>query len=125
MWVNRQYFETVIGDNRQQDADLRQRAHEMAVLIGENRTLSAEKAKDDVHIDWLRHRVNALEKMTAVLMQKAAGVSLPVPEIVPTRPGSMTVPNFDYMPSFEDVGEEEARRLGIEHDDSGELVYKK
>ncbi|HKB79885.1 MAG TPA: hypothetical protein VKH35_09240 [Thermoanaerobaculia bacterium] len=123
--MNRQYFETVIEDNRQQDADLRQRAHEMAVLIGENRTLSAEKAKDDVHIDWLRHRVNALEKMTAVLMQKAAGVSLPVPEIVPTRPGSMTVPNFDYMPSFEDVGEEEARRLGIEHDDSGELVYKK
>ena len=125
MWVNRQYFKTVIEDNRQQDADLRQRAHEMAMLIGENRTLGAQKAKDDVHIDWLRHRVNALEKMTAVLMQKAAGVSLPVPEIVPTRPGSMTVPNFDYMPSFEDVGEEEARRLGIEHDDSGELIYKK
>ena len=125
MWINRQYFETVIEDHKQQEAELRQRAHDAAILIGENRALAEQKAKDDVHIDWLRHRVNALEKMTAVLMQKAAGVSLPVPEIVPTRPGSMTVPDFSSMPSFEDVGEEEARRLGIEHDDAGELVYKK
>jgi len=87
-----------------------------------------QKAKDDMTIDWMRHRINALEKQNAVLLQKAAGVVLPVPEIVPTRPGTlskMELPDFGTMPSFEDVGDDEAARMGIVHDDDGSAVYTK
>ena len=125
MWVNRAYFETVIADNQQQDADLREKAHDLALLIGESRTLTAQKAKDDLTIDWLRHRVNALEKEKTILFQKVSGVAFPTPEIVVTRPGTMTVPDFSSMPSFEDVGDAEAERLGIKHSDVGELVFQK
>lgn len=97
----------------------------LSIMEGECRVLREQKIKDDLNMDWFRHRVNALEKQNAVLMQKAAGIAMPVAEIVSTRPGTMTVPDFQHLPSFEDVGDDEAKRLGVEHDTDGTLVYKK
>jgi hypothetical protein len=119
MWVNKQLFELVIADNKAQadkSTAWQNTSHALQAQLDEKR---AQKAKDDITIDWMRHRVNALEKTNAILLQKAAGVHLPVPEIVPTRPGTMTMPTFDSMPSFEDVGDEEAKRLGVAHDEAG------
>lgn len=125
MWVNKSLFEMIVADNKaQQEAVLFERtgASRMSAVVSECRT---QKAKDDISIDWLRHRVNALEKQNAVLMMKATGVAMPVPEIVADRPGTMTVPDFETMPSFEDVGDGEARRLGIKHTDDGVVEYVK
>lgn len=93
-------------------------------LVGEQVALKAQKAKDDLHIDWLRHRVNALEKQNAQLLMKVTGVPFAIPEIVANRPGTMTLPpEFDTMPSFEDVGDVEADRLGLALDENGQLLY--
>lgn len=119
MWVNKILFDTLLEDNKRQQEELAKRREEVAHAIGELSSLRTQKAKDDISIDWMRHRINALEKERTVLLAKAAGVHLPTPEIVPTRPGSMTVPDFATMPSFEDVGDVEAARLGIRHDDAG------
>ncbi len=125
MWVDRKFFDLVLADNKRQAEDIvalnRQVAGQQTLLV-ETR---AQKAKDDITIDWMRHRVNALEKQNSILVSKCAGVNFPVPEIVPTRPGSMTIPDFSTMPTFEDVGDAEAQRLGIAHDPEGALVYAK
>jgi len=125
MWINRQFFEMVIADNKRQQDEMRVVHAEALSTAAVNTTLLAQKAKDDITVDWMRHRINALEKHNALLLAKVAGIHVPVPEIVPTRPGTLSeFPSFQSMPSFEDVGEDEAKRLGISHAEDGLLVYK-
>lgn len=120
MWVNKQLFDMIVADNKAQQLDLHKLNAECAVSASRVQGLREQKSKDDITIDWMRHRINALEKTNAVLLQKAAGVFVPVPEIVPTRPGTITEPaDFSHMPSFADVGDEEAKRLGVAVDDLG------
>jgi hypothetical protein len=126
MWVNRKFFEMVIADNKAQADKLTQWQNTAHVLQTKHDDALAQKVKDDLNIDWLRHRVNALEKQNALMLAKVAGIHVPVPEIVPTRPGTVTpLPaGFDHLPSFEDVGDDEAARLGVRHDDLGFLDFK-
>lgn len=124
MWVNKGLYQVVLDDNRRQQEQNAKMRETAAVYLQSAQELRSQKAKDDITIDWMRHRINALEKQNAILMQKAAGIAFPVPEIVPTRPGSMS-PDYTEMPSFEDVGDVEAARLGIKHDETGKLEYTK
>ena len=125
MWIDRKFFESLVQRTELQEAEILNLRQFNAQAIGFREALTAQKVKDDVTIDWMRHRINELTKHNAVMLAKAAGVIVPVPEIVPTRPGSMTIPDFSSMPSFEDVGDDEARRLGIEHNDDGEIRFQK
>lgn len=124
MWINKAFFEMVIADNKAQADKLNAWQNTCHALQAKHDDALAQKAKDDITIDWMRHRINALEKERTILVQKVAGIALPTPEIVPTRPGSMTIPNFNELPSFEDVGDAEAARLGISHDDMGYAEFR-
>ena len=118
MWVNKILFAHILADNKvQQDMLLAERT-QYAAALGRHSELAVQKTKDDITIDWMRHRVNALEKQNAILMGKATGLHFPVPEIVPTRPNTMSIPNFDTMPDFEDVGDERAKDPNIVADTS-------
>lgn len=119
MWVNKILFQTILDDNKKLQEAVEFERIGASRMSASTNELRAQKAKDDITIDWMRHRINALEKERTILVQKVAGIALPTPEIVPTRPGTMTVPDFSSMPSFEDVGDTEAQRLGIRHDEYG------
>ena len=125
MWVNRQLFDMIVADNKKLQDEVTFERIGSSRMSASTVELRSQKAKDDITIDWLRHRVNALEKQNAVLLNKAAGIFVPVPEIVPTRPGTMSeLPadlNLNHLQSFDDVGDDEARRLKIEHDELGFL----
>lgn len=131
MWVNSVAWSVIIAQLNGQDEtiahlrDINVGAHiRIAVSDAQVVEMSRQKVKDDLTIDWMRHRVNALEKEKAQLLMKVTGVMFSVPEIVPTRPGTMSpFAEFDQMPSFEDVGDREAARLGLSLDESGQLVY--
>lgn len=124
MWVNKILFQTILDDNKKAQDDTIALARQVAGLQTKIVISIEQKAKDDLSIDWMRHRVNALEKQNAVLLGKATGMHFAVPEIVPTRPGTISAPpQFDTMPSFEDVGDDEADRLGLTHDPVGMLTY--
>lgn len=88
----------------------------------EAEVLLAEKTST---LDWMRHRVNALEKERAVLMAKLVGVALPTPELEPAGVVNSTNLSQPYMGGvgFEDVGDAEARQLGIFHDADGHITY--
>lgn len=126
MWINHTLFQMIVDDSKRQQELLGTVRCYNVDLASESTALRTQKAKDDVTIDWLRHRVNALEKQNSILVMKTSGVVFPVPEIVPTRPGTMSeLPGFDTMPSFEDVGPAEAQRLGIVHETDGSVTYTK
>ncbi len=125
MWVNKALFDMIVQDNKAQQTEITQKTAYIFATDARMDALRQQKTKDDLHIDWLRHRVNALEKQNTILMGKATGLAFPTPEIVPTRPGTIGgVPDFDTMPSFEDVGDDEAQRLGVAHDFEGRLAFK-
>jgi hypothetical protein len=126
MWVNRALFDMIVEDNKSQQVDIRDSRIAEASIAGSYTKCLEQKAKDDLTIDWMRHRINALERANSILMNKVSGVSMPVPEIVASRPGTMSeLPNqMTHMPSFEDVGDGEATRLGVFHNAEGELEYQ-
>jgi hypothetical protein len=125
MWVNKHLFQVILDDNKHMTERVEHAERVMGEMFGGQHALQEQKAKDDVTIDWMRHRINALEKERSILLMRAAGIALPVPEIVPTMPRS-TAPGFDALPSFEDVGDGEAARLGLANDEAtGELIHTK
>lgn len=126
MWVNKDLFQRVLDDNKAQAEKLTLVWNTCHVLQTKHDDALCQKAKDDITIDWMRHRLNALEKERAILLNRVGGIVIPIPEIVPSRPGTISELPMDmtHLPSFEDVGDTEATRLGISHDNEGNLKYK-
>ena len=92
-------------------------AAEAAAIREQNKVLQ-------VQLDFMRHRVNQLELERAMLLQKVSGIAIPVPELVPQAKQLDVRELLQAMPSFEDIGDNEAAKLGIRTDPStGELVY--
>ena len=83
---------------------------ELAAAKAELATLKVQAAVDKTHMDWLITKVNALEQERVALIQKAYDIRLPtVPEILRT-PRHEPDPNAF---SFEDIGEELAKRFNM------------
>lgn len=111
MWVAKAVWERLRDDLALANANYR----ETAVAL-------AEKTAT---LDWMKHRINALEKERAVLLAKLTGVAIPTPEIESTGVVNSTGLSQPYMGGvgFEDVGDQEAAQLGIFHDADGHVVY--
>ncbi len=89
---------------------LTQLREELAAVRAERDALRLQAERDRSNIDWFKARVNQLELEKAAAFKKAFGIDLPVPEIVrrpPIDPASLSI-------SFEDIGDEAARALGLE-----------
>ena len=84
---------------------------DLAVAKAERDLLKQQLIKADLQLDFFRLRINQLEAHNALLMSKAYGVSVPIPEIAkaPKTPTQNSI-NFDF---FNDVGNEEARKMGL------------
>lgn len=121
MWVHQALFQRILDDNDAQNIQIGLSQRRCTELETRCTGLREQKTKDDITIDWMRHRVNALEKQNAILMGKATGLAFSVPEIVPTRPGTLSMPSFDTLPDFEDVGDDKAKELGLLHDAQGQV----
>lgn len=90
--------------------DLRQ---ELTAVKTERDALKLQAAVNQNNFEWIRTRVNALEMERAQLIQKAYGINLPVPEVVRTpRPGQGPEDTGNQF-SFDDLGEDMARKLGF------------
>lgn len=82
---------------------------ELAGVRAERDLLRAELTSAKINADWLRLRFNELERENKALMEKAYNIKLPVPELM-RRP---TVdPTFEQF-TFDDMGDEMARKLGL------------
>lgn len=84
-------------------------------------SLTLQNAALNAHMDWMRIRLTQLEFERAGLIQKYMGVSVPVPSF--DKPEEHPDPNQTM--DFSDVGDEEAKRLGISWNPDGTLSYAK
>lgn len=109
MWLDRQTYD-----------DLRL---QLAQKHGENVVLNQNYTALMTTLDWLRVRVTQLEMERAQLLWNYTGVKILTPGITrndPNHPDTMA-----QTPSFNDVGDADAAKLGISWNDDGTLVYSK
>ena len=109
MWVNKAVYQTLRDDYTKANT-------ECAVLARHNHAIEAT-------MNWLTVRVTQLEMERATLLQNYLGVTVPTVSIQKAPTPSIR-PQYDSVPHFADMGDEEAKRLGVEwNPETGEVVY--
>jgi hypothetical protein len=128
-------------------ADYDRLTRELADANGRRELLQRELAIRQQNVDWLTSHVNRLELERAELLKRVLNLSLPVPVITREatdhpdlaraiglgRPIPETArPEGEDagvaaaalgLSSFEDMGDTLAERLGVRHDDAGNVKY--
>lgn len=107
MWINRAaYTETMMRN-----------AH----YIGENKTLAEQLVSQKVTMDWLMVRLTQLEHERAQLIFNYMGVKITTPQFEPER-APIGGEAISDIPSFDDVGDEKAKEMGLNWDSDGRLT---
>lgn len=83
--------------------------------------LTVQLAISQNNFEWARVRLNHVEDERAALLHRVVGMTVPAPRIERSGRESMadTRVNLDAMLgniSFDDVGDEEAKKLGVDHE---------
>lgn len=107
MWIDRKTYDDLRLDR--------------TTWLAEARTLTTQNQALTTTLDWLRVRVTQLELERAQLLWNYTGVKVPTPTI--THTATDTVPLTP--PNFQDIGDAEAAKQGIEWADDGTLLYTK
>jgi hypothetical protein len=106
MWVDRKTYETLLLDN--------------AKLREESRVLNQTNHQQETTISWFMVRVTQLEKERAQLLFNYTGVKVETPEYQPAPRSSAE--SLNPTPSFDDIGDAEATKLGVGWDSAGMLA---
>lgn len=87
---------------------------ENAALRAENLSVSKELTSTKINLDWLRVQFNQLQLERTALLEKAYNIKVPTPELVARSKAPASLEDFSY----EDMGDEMAKRLGLPTYDS-------
>jgi hypothetical protein len=110
MWISRSEYQLLLNDRLAAIA-----------AIAETRAIASQNAVHVSTLDWMRVRINQLEKDRAALLFQATGARMSVPEIMPTEPDGN--PLLRLPTTFEDIGDDLASAVGIYHNPDGTLRY--
>jgi hypothetical protein len=106
MWIDRKTYDDMRLDNAKAQTEAR-------VLSEQNRALQ-------VTIDWFRVRISQLEMERAQMLYNYTGVKITTPTIE-RAPESDVAKALQAVQGFQDIGDQEAARLGIGWNDDGTL----
>lgn len=90
---------------------------------GAKEALERQLIAQKVTQDWLLHRLTGLEHERAQLLYRYMDVKITVPVVeldVPKTPENSSIGSD--LPSFNDVGDEEAKKLGLDWDNDGRVT---
>lgn len=102
---------------------------EDAIAMRAERDMAVQQLKQqETTLAWFMHRLTQIEQERAKLIFNYTGVRVEAPTYEQPDPekdgASMIQKNpLNALPSFEDVGDEEAARLGIDWNSEGEVIY--
>lgn len=114
MWITQATFERLID--------------ERSAATGRVVSLVEQVAAQKATVEWLMLRLSQVEHERAILTETFLGIKLPVPVVkhAPMPQNTITAEDLlNSMPSFEDVGDEEAAKQGIGWDEHGRVNYSK
>ncbi len=110
-----------------QAAYLKQVEDNISLRIQRDQAVALAKQQETT-LAWFMHRLTQVEQERSKLIQLYTGVKVEAPIYEPSDPtkdgASMLQQNpLNALPSFNDVGDEEARRLGIDWTPEGTLLF--
>lgn len=83
--------------------------------------------QQETTLAWFMHRLTQIEAERAKLIFNYTGVKIETPTYEPeekvNESAALNKNPLNNLPSFEDVGDEEAARLGLGWDAEGNLLY--
>lgn len=93
------------------------------IAQGEREALQRQVDSQKTTTDWMIHRMTQLEHERAALLYRYMDIKITVPELVPDAPRTEAsqMAGFD-PPSFADVGDDEAKKLGLDWDNDGRVT---
>lgn len=93
---------------------------------GVAQALERQVATQNITLDWFKAQLTKSEYERAALIQNYMGVKVPVMEFQDTKlaekPVISTEDILGATVNFGDVGDEEARRMGLDWDNEGRLL---
>lgn len=113
MWLKRNIYDDL------KDLNARQR-NDVDRLQAVNAELRSRVAAQDTTIDWFRVRITQLEMERAQLLYNYTGVKIATPSIE-RAPESDVARALQATQHFQDMGDNEAGRLGIGWNEDGTL----
>lgn len=82
---------------------------ELAACRAERDSLKMQLSITQNNLEWIRKQINNLQYERVQLLEKAYGITVPVPEIARVNRTATDVNEF----SFDDIGDEVAKRMGL------------
>lgn len=111
MWISRREYERLLTRN--------------AELEGRSGALTETVTALKTTLDWARVRLTQVEHERNQLLFNFTGVKVLTPSIEEApKPKSSIQSAVDDVPNFEDVGDEEAARLGLGWRDDGTVLAR-
>jgi hypothetical protein len=114
MWLSQKNF-----------IDWTERLHK---VVAERDAAVTQLKQQETTLAWFMHRLTQIEAERAKLIFNYTGVKVETPTYEkedPEKDGASMIQRnpLNALPNFNDVGDEEARRLGIDWSPEGELVF--
>ena len=109
MWIKRGEYRELVQD--------------AAAARGERDALERQVATQKTNQDWMVLRLTQLEHERAQLLYRYMDIKVTVPTVeldVPVTPETSKIGSD--LPSFDDVGDAEAKKLGLDWDDDGRVT---
>ena len=94
-----------------------------ARMQGERDAMQRQVDAQKTNQDWMVLRLTQLEHERAQLLYRYMDVKVTVPTVeldVPVTPATSAIGSD--LPSFNDVGDDEAKKLGLDWDDQGRVM---
>lgn len=107
MWISKQSFERLLND--------------AAKAQGVAQTLERENTALHTTLDWMRVRVEQVERERAILIKNYTGVEVPTPAIKRVEPDHLDHMNAPV--NYDDIGDDAAAKLGIGWNADGTIRY--
>lgn len=107
MWIDRKVYDVLRLDYTKAN-------EECKALAGSNHSLQTT-------LDWLMVRVTQLERERQQLLLQYTGVKVEIP-VITRQPIDASVP-IDALPNFDDMGDDQAKKLGIGWNKDGTVSY--
>lgn len=100
-------------------------------LQAERDAVKAQFKSQEITLGWFMHRLTQVEQERAKLIFNFTGVKVEAPEYQPEQAAAEAAASLlnsnplNALPNFNDVGDAEALKQGIDWDSNGEVVYLK
>jgi hypothetical protein len=109
MWVNKRIFQGM--------------RDELVAALATRDLLGRHNTQMETSLDWLRVRVSQMEHERAIMLSKYMGIDVPVQVIERAKPAPKEDSPYHGVPHFNDVGDAEAKKLGIAWNLDGSVTY--